>query len=315
MTPFMRMRESVRNLIRAHEIAFDRIGHGFIMLVCLAAIAWGFPFAGGIDSVWVILVLSVLGMFMPFSAQALLVIVFLLVNLFALSGQIAGVTAVIILAAYAFCSVFLAQKTHYIPGFVAARLWSAPGIIPMQIALLGSLNEVVVVISGAVVSFYLQEVHVNAGLLKDGENQMPVIDFIRERIIANQMFYVYIFAMIVMFLAVYTIRSMNIAHSWGISVVGGTAAEFLILLSGYLLIGSRKNIPMLILGNIVVLLVGAATNYLYRDFDYTRTEKVQFEDDDYYYYVTAVPKIRLTEEKKEVKTINRVSKTRRGRGK
>ena len=28
--------------------------------------------------------------------------------------------------------------------------------------------------------------------------------------------------------------------------------------------------------------------------DYTRTEKVQFEDDDYYYYVKAVPKIKVT---------------------
>ena len=30
--------------------------------------------------------------------------------------------------------------------------------------------------------------------------------------------------------------------------------------------------------------------FLFMDLDYDRTERVQFEDDDYYYYVKAVPK-------------------------
>ena len=38
--------------------------------------------------------------------------------------------------------------------------------------------------------------------------------------------------------------------------------------------------------------------------DYARTEKVQFEDDDYYYYVKAVPKITVTAKKVKVKKIN-----------
>jgi hypothetical protein len=32
-------------------------------------------------------------------------------------------------------------------------------------------------------------------------------------------------------------------------------------------------------------------------------ETVQFSDDEYYYYVTAVPRIRLAEEDKEIKKI------------
>jgi hypothetical protein len=37
--------------------------------------------------------------------------------------------------------------------------------------------------------------------------------------------------------------------------------------------------------------------------DYSRIEKLQFEDDDYNYYVTAIPKIQLTEKTLEVKRI------------
>ena len=38
--------------------------------------------------------------------------------------------------------------------------------------------------------------------------------------------------------------------------------------------------------------------------DYSRTEKVQFEDDEYYYYVKAVPKMTVAAQTKTVKKIN-----------
>jgi len=37
--------------------------------------------------------------------------------------------------------------------------------------------------------------------------------------------------------------------------------------------------------------------------DYTRAEYLQYEDDDYYYYVKAVPKIKMTQSSRSVKTI------------
>ena len=38
--------------------------------------------------------------------------------------------------------------------------------------------------------------------------------------------------------------------------------------------------------------------------DYTRTEYVQFEDDDYYYYVKAVPKMTVATPEFKVQKIN-----------
>jgi hypothetical protein len=38
--------------------------------------------------------------------------------------------------------------------------------------------------------------------------------------------------------------------------------------------------------------------------DYSRVEHVQFEDDDYYYYVKAIPKITVTTPEVSVKRIN-----------
>ena len=43
--------------------------------------------------------------------------------------------------------------------------------------------------------------------------------------------------------------------------------------------------------------------FLFFNLDYSRTERLQFEDDDYYYYVKAVPKVAVTAPEKNVKQI------------
>jgi len=65
-------------------------------------------------------------------------------------------------------------------------------------------------------------------------------------------------------------------------------------------------------GHILVMIIGtiisAGIVYIIQFFrfslDYTRVENVQFEDDDYYYYVKAVPKINVTVPEINVKRIN-----------
>jgi len=47
--------------------------------------------------------------------------------------------------------------------------------------------------------------------------------------------------------------------------------------------------------------------------DYSRTEKVQFEDDEYYYYVKAVPKMTVATPEKKVKKITTQRNNRNAR--
>ena len=50
----------------------------------------------------------------------------------------------------------------------------------------------------------------------------------------------------------------------------------------------------LIIGLLLAAVIGLIYNFFIFSVDYTRTEHVQFEDDDYYYYVKAVPKMTVS---------------------
>ena len=106
-----------------------------------------------------------------------------------------------------------------------------------------------------------------------------------------------------MFLVAYTVRMQSIAYAWQIGAISGTVAEFAIMLAADLFFDHRADIPALVGSNAVIMVAALIASFLLRDFDFHRTERLRFEDDEYYYFVTAVPKIRLASEKNEVKTI------------
>ena len=71
----------------------------------------------------------------------------------------------------------------------------------------------------------------------------------------------------------------------------------------------KKMVALVMSGTMIAgMLVSVILALIYTFFvfavDYTRTEFLQYEDDDYYYYVKAVPKITVTAPDVKVQKIN-----------
>lgn len=88
-----------------------------------------------------------------------------------------------------------------------------------------------------------------------------------------------------------------------LAVLFGVFSEFSIMLLGCFIFSEMSDIPVLIISNIITLAVGIVFVFLFKEYDYSRIERTRFEDDDYYYYVTAIPKIKLSNEKTVIKDI------------
>ena len=73
--------------------------------------------------------------------------------------------------------------------------------------------------------------------------------------------------------------------------------------------GNTKEILWIVLGTAAAVVVGLLMEFFLFHLDYTRTERVQFEDDEYYYYVKAVPKVFVPSKNKRVKQINKRKNT------
>ncbi|MBP5159134.1 MAG: hypothetical protein ILP10_02425 [Lachnospiraceae bacterium] len=112
-----------------------------------------------------------------------------------------------------------------------------------------------------------------------------------------------IFALVIV--VIFAIRKFSFDFSFEIALVAGMVINIIGFLVGNLKFGLSVSIGGLILMSILSAAIVLVLYFMKRLLDYTAVERVQFEDDDYYYYVKAVPKINIPEKTHKVKHINK----------
>ena len=64
------------------------------------------------------------------------------------------------------------------------------------------------------------------------------------------------------------------------------------------------NIVSIVISAVLAFVLGLITEFAILGVDYSRSEHTQFEDDEYVYYVKAVPKSFVAKKEKSIKTIS-----------
>ncbi len=106
---------------------------------------------------------------------------------------------------------------------------------------------------------------------------------------------------------------MSVNYAWTIAIIAGALADVMILLMGDLKFDTNVSITGIITGTIFSVLIAKIVEFFAFNVDYSRTEKVQFEDDEYYYFVKAVPKVFVSRKDKRVKRITPKKRVAAGR--
>ena len=99
-------------------------------------------------------------------------------------------------------------------------------------------------------------------------------------------------------------KRQSVDYAWNVAIVAGAVTNMLVILVGTFFFELSGNIVGLILGNLVAMIAAFILQFFVFSVDYSRTEYVQYEDDDYYYYVKAVPKMNIAAPNVKVKKIN-----------
>jgi uncharacterized membrane protein len=164
--------------------------------------------------------------------------------------------------------------------------------MPTACSLVRGIGSVLAVVCGTVVYYFLDGIHQNAAILMNGaaDEDLSKFDITVGQLLGNKEMYLVIAIFVVTAVVVYAVRRMTVDHAWTLAIISGALIEFVGLYVGYLLLNISDRAIWLIVGSILSLLIEMVIEFFMMNLDYARTERVQFEDDDYYYYVKAVPK-------------------------
>lgn len=110
-----------------------------------------------------------------------------------------------------------------------------------------------------------------------------------------------VFALVVV--VVYMVSKLQRDLVFYIAIAAGALVNMIGFIVGSIVLKADISIGGALFGSILAALLVAAAQFFRFSLDYQKAEKVQFEDDDYYYYVKAIPKIKVAKAKREIKTI------------
>ena len=183
-------------------------------------------------------------------------------------------------------------KLHYVIPIVISIFVGPVGIVPMIFGII----------------FYYYAVHVKdlVDLLATAseEDSIQGFSYVMNGMLQDKAMLLTIVVFILVIVATYVIYRQSFKYSWFIAIITGAILNIILLLVGGIVLEADINILVIFLGTIGGAILAVVAQFFKGVLDYSRTETVQYEDDDYYYYVKAVPKIRVPEQNVKVKKIN-----------
>ena len=319
MTGLLEFREKLKQLYSKTEFLVIPFMKFLLAFVALLTLNRNLGYMTKLDNIAVVLIVALMCSFLPNSFIVLFAALFSLLHIYALSMEAAIVGLCMYLVMFLLFFRFNPKDSLVVVLTPLLCVMKIQFVIPLAVGLLCGPASIVSVACGICVYYLLGTVTESANTINAmGEEETTAkLRLIIDAVLDNKAMLVMIAAFAITVMVVYLIRRMSIDHSWTIAMVAGVLTNIVILLIGDLMYDTGMSVINVLLGSVLALAVGKLIEFFRFCVDYSRTEKVQFEDDEYYYYVKAVPKMTVSVSTKTVKRINsqtRAQQTRNNSG-
>ena len=311
MTGLLEIREKLKLIYSKNEVFIIPIAKFLLAFVTLTIINGRIGYMSSIDKLPIVLIAALFCSFLPTGFIIFFAAMFSLLHMYALSMEVALVGLCLYLIMFLLFFRFSPKDSLVVILTPILFTVKMPYIMPIAMGLLGTPASIVSVAFGVVIYYFLSHVIASSTAISsmDAGEVTAKLRLMIDGILDNREMIVIVAAFAVTIIVVYLIRRMSIDYAWTIAMVTGAIINLVLLLVGDLVYDTNMSVAGAILGTLIALLVAKVLEFFRFCVDYSRTEKVQFEDDEYYYYVKAVPKMTVAAQTKTVKKINTQRRT------
>ncbi len=306
MMPLLVFRERVKNFYQRYDAYINPVVKFIFALVSFIAINNYIGYDTRIKSLSVVLVLSLLSAFTPSAIMVLLAALAATLHIYSISPVISILVVLLLLIIYLLFARFTPRLGCVILAIPILYFLKIPYVVPILLGIIAAPTAIVPTACGVIVYYVFQVVRtaiaMEANTTVDDILQLYI--YIIDNLIGNKQMIMTIVIFALILLVVYYVRRMKFDYAFEISIAAGALTSVLGFLISDLILGKSEQIIAMIFGTIISAVIVYGVHFFKLTLDYSGAEHVQFEDDVYYYYVKAVPKITVTTPQMRVKHIN-----------
>ena len=250
--------------------------------------------------------LSVICLFLPQYMIAVFAAVTVIIQFFALAPGAAIVACLVMLIMFSFYFRFASGKSSVLLVTPIAFSMRIPVLIPIVFGLISGPVCAIPIAFGVVVYYMVTYVKSYATVIETVAEAgvMEQVTAFTQQLFSNKEMWMTIISFTICLLFVYNIRCLVIDYAREIAVVSGVLVHLIMMTFGYVMMDINVSYVELIISCVIAVIIAIILKVFVISVDYSRSEHLQFEDDEYYYYVKAVPKVSVAVPEKTVKKIN-----------
>ena len=310
MTSLVMAKQMIKRFYSKYEAFVLPIIKFLIGLICLSVINKRLGYMSQLNSFVIVLMVALMCSFMPLNFTVFVAALFVLGHIYKLSLECLLVVGALFLILFLLYFRFSPKDTIAVLLTPICFILKIPFVMPIAAGLLGTPASAISVGCGVIVYYVLEAIIGGAGSINSlaDEEMTTRLKFVIDTVLNNKPMLAFVLAFGITIVIVYVIRRLKITYSWYIAIGVGILADIVLLLIFDLIFDTHVSGGNMILGSVMAIIVGIILTFLFFHVDYARTEKLQFEDDEYYYYVKAIPKVTVPGTQKKVKKINSTKK-------
>ena len=308
MTKFLMIREQMRKVYSIYGNYINVAIKFFAVLISMLVINSNIGAMGILKNPAVVVAVSVIGGLLPTKLVTVMLSLVIVAHMYSIAMEVAAMVLLIMIIMYLLFFRFSPKDGAILILLPILFFIKIPYVVPITVGMVCTPLSIVSVAFGVIIYFLLNYVSVNLDEIitaaqSDGMGQMTKI---AQEVFTSKGLYLTIIAFAMVIVIVYFIKRLSIDYSWIIAVVSGGVLCIVVMLIGALAfdMGEVVSAVSIVAGGIISVMLAMGIRFFIHSVDYTRTEYTQFEDDDFYYYVKAVPKIKVASPEVNVKRIN-----------
>lgn len=306
MLQLLEFRERVKNFYQRYDVYLIPVIKFIFAFIAFQTINKEIGYDERLKALPIILGISLLSAFTPSAIMVLMAAVISILHVYFISPILSIIVIVIIMILYLLFARYTPRQGYILLLVPILFLLKIPYIIPIFLGLVSTPVAMVSTSCGVVIYFLFQIIKsaVTMQINISVEDIIQLYTYVIDNLIGNRQMImtIVIFALIIM--VTYFIRKMSFDYAFEISILVGGLTSILGFLISYLMLSRSDQILSMILGTIVSVGLVYIIHFFRLTLDYSGVEYGQFEDDVYYYYVKAVPKVTVTVPQVNVKHIN-----------
>ena len=306
MTEIFNIRQRMKELYTRYDSFVVPVLKFIVMMLFLVLLKNCLGLDGLLSQANIMILIALVCALLPWGGITFVALACFLAGVWPVSMETAVVAVVL---------AFIFSILHYLflPGFSIvivlvpiAFFLHIPYAVPLIVGLVGGVTSFIPVGIGAFSWYFLSYLQKNlAAFAESAAQNDPVTNFstLITGIFNNPPMLLTIAAFCLATAAVYGLRRLPIDFSHYVAVAVGTIVMIIAFLAGNLAFGITVSFAEVFIGSIIGFLIAVLIAFWIVVMDYSRTEYFDYEDDDYYYYVRAVPKISVTPRQLKIREI------------